>query len=397
MQSDQPISMRSDSTSKTQNITKTEIDNCLRKIKSKEKANKSIVSSPIYKAVLFLLIGLVISFLSQCKLSLTQFLLMRFIVKNRIRLLVYSAIYFLMGLISSISIKFKLTRIKPIHIIIGILYAANSAIYSYGYTHNHSEYPYFEYAYSVIITAMMIIGKEFKTKFKNIGLFTIIGIFLVICANILEIVVSAYYENDTSLLFIFFNKDHYNNGMCLLNAAIFTSILILYEKFLTTKEEISQGLPYIGAIAFGLLLLFGLIFESGHIPGIGRLRPIFILGYVGLMCSNVIVLLIVPHYIRRCSSFIMGSLSSMEILCGLVINAMFPGIIGKENQDLDVFWHYIGAILFIVGIILFLFEKMKNSKDINIEKVDDIQDQIQDIKLPLINNDNKSGNINDSN
>lgn len=397
MQSDLPISMRSDSTSKAQNITKTDIDNCLRKIKSEEKAKKSIVSSPMYKAVLFLLIGIVISFFAQCKLSLNQFLLMRFVVKNRIRLLIYATIYFLMGLIAAISIKFKFTRIKPIHIIIGVLYAANSAIYSYGYTHNHTEYPYFEYAYSVIITAMILIGKEFKTKFKNLGLLTIIGIFLVICANILEIVVSAYYENDTSLMFIFFNKDHYNNGMCLLNAAIFTSILILFEKCLTTKEEVSQSLPYIGAVAFGVLLLFGLIFESGHISGIGRLRTLFILGYVGLMCANVIVLIIVPHYIRKCSSFIVSALSSMEILCNLVINAMFPSIIGKSNQALDVFWHYIGAVLFIVGISIFLFEKMKNSKDIDIEKVEEIQNQIEDIKLPLINNDDiPSGNINDS-
>ena len=40
---------------------------------------------------------------------------------------------------------------------------------------------------------------------------------------------------------------------------------------------------------------------------------------------------------------------------------------------------------------------MKNSKDIDIEKVEEIQNQIEDIKLPLINNDdNPSGNINDS-
>ena len=65
-------------------LTKTDIDHRIHEMKNKS----SIESSTLYKTALFVVIGILIAFTSQCKLSLTSFIFSSFKVINRIRLLV---------------------------------------------------------------------------------------------------------------------------------------------------------------------------------------------------------------------------------------------------------------------------------------------------------------------
>lgn len=359
-------------------LTKTDIDHRIHQMKNKS----SIESTTLYKTALFVVIGILIAFTSQCKLTLTSFIFSEFKVNNRIRLLVYAFIYLCLFLFASFNIKFKYEKPKVTPIIIGILLSINSFIYAWGYSHNHTTYPYFEYIWSVIVISMIVLYKE-NNSFMKIS-----SVLIVLIASIVEMVVSAFFDDDTDIMYIFHNNDLYNNLICLFNAGVYTGILFLYEYSFETKEDIDNSLPYIGATSFITTLIPGLIKEATQVPGIFRLQLVFVFGYLGLTCIGVVILIIVPYYIRKCSSFVMSALSSMEILCGVIVSAVFPENIKTAQIGNGNIGHWIAGVMYIGGIGMYVYERMKDNKDEKKEKVK----EVPEMKLGLLI-DKESGSI----
>ena len=353
-------------------LTKTDIDHRIHEMKNKS----SIESSTLYKTALFVVIGILIAFTSQCKLSLTSFIFSSFKVINRIRLLVYAFIYLCLFLFASFNIKFKYQKPKVFPIIIGVLLSINSYIYAWGYSHNHTQYPYFEYMWSVIVISMIVLYKENNSFFK------MTSVLIVLVASIIEMVVSAFFDDDTDIMYIFHNNDLYNNLLCLFNAAVYTGILFLYEYSFETKEDIDNSLPYIGATSFITTLIPGLIKEATQVPGVSRLQIMFVFAYFGLTCIGVVILIIVPYYIRKCSSFVMSALSSMEILCGVIVSAVFPENIKTVQLGNGNIGHWIAGVMYIGGIGMYVYEKMRENKDDLVKKTD--VKEVPEMKLGLL-------------
>ena len=358
-------------------VLKDYVDILKNKEKKKEKKKKD---TPFHKSIIMIIIGILISFLSQCELSLAYKLLGNYVNWNKTKIIISTCEFLIFFILSSIINKFKYTEFNIIYLIISILYTINSYIYYYGYSRNSFHFPNIANFWTFIIITIYNLF-IFRNKLLRLPQFFFYGIFFGILGNIVQLL-SAYYhiiENtDDEFQFIFFYSDHRNNILALLSGISSSIIYILMEIYLNKKQKIINSLPHIGFYSFIFCLIIT-IFKSEFLS-IGSSFRVFpsnsLFYYFGLVILNIILLLLTPFYIHKCSALSYGIICSMEMSFKILIQVIFYRDERKSNIGVLFTLFF---FIFSLGFILFEIIKDNSENEINnfIEKKDLIEKFIE--------------------
>ena len=345
-----------------ENINPEQIESFIEKIKNNErKKQKKKMNTPFYQTVIMIILGIFISFFSQCEVSIANTLLEKYINWNKLKMIISTIEFFVYFIFSSIFAKFKYTKFKFIYLFISILYCIKNYIYYYGFTRNTFQFPSIANFWTFIILVCYNLYK-FRNKLYQLPQLYFIGIFFALLANIIQFI-SSYFEIKNNLddpfRFIFYYSDHRNNFLAFLSGLSTSLIYILMENYINERKEIINSLPHIGIYSFLFCLIITIYKkEFNHINSSRKIFPInYLIFYIGLVILNIIILFITPFFINKCSALVIGICCSMRLFFKFFINQIFK----TKHYQLTNPGHLFAFFFFILGIGFVCFEIMKDN------------------------------------
>ena len=277
-----------------ENINQEQIESFIEKIKNNErKKQKKKMNTPSYQTVIMIILGIFISFFSQCDVSIANTLLEKYINWNKLKMIISTIEFFVYFIFSSIFAKFKYTKFKFIYLFISILYCIKNYIYYYSFTRNTFQFPSIANFWTFIILVCYNLYK-FRNKLYQLPQLYFIGIFFALLANIIQFI-SSYFEIkknlDDPFRFIFYYSDHRNNFLAFLSGLSTSLIYILMENYINERKEIINSLPHIGLYSFLFCLIITIYKkEFNYINSSTKIFPInYLIFYIGLVILNIIL------------------------------------------------------------------------------------------------------------
>ena len=349
--------------------------------KDEKKKSKMKKNTPFFKTIIKILIGILISFLYQCKLSISYTLLGNYLNWNKLKLIISTCEFLIFFIFSSIINKFKYKEFNIIYLIISILYTIDSYIYYYGYSRNSFHFPNIANIWTFIFLIIYNLYK-FRDKLISLPQYFFYGIFLAILGNIIQLLAAFFHikENgNDDFQFIFYYSDHRNNILALISGLSSSLIYILMENNLKKNKKIKESLPHIAFYAFILCLIITIF--NGELSYINSISIIFqymnLFHFFAMVIINIIFLLLTPYYIHTCSALSFGIICSMEMTFKLLNQVIF--YITERSSNIGVIF---SLFFFIFGLGFIIFEIIKSNSDNEYENFK--QKNKKDLKEKLI-------------
>lgn len=352
-------------------------------LKNKEKKReKKQKKTPFYQTILIIMVGLIISFFSQCEITMTYELLGFYLNWNKSKIIISTFEFLIFFLFSSIYCKFKYTKFNIIYLIISILYTINSYIYYYRYSRNSFHFPNIANFWTFIILVIYNLFK-YRNNLLRIPKFFFYGMFLGILANIIQLITAYLYiganKND-EFQFIFHYSDHINNIYAIISGTSSSLIYILMENYLYKKKKIIDSLPHISFYSFILCLIICTL--NKEFSFIGSSLKIFpfksLCYYIVLIFINIILLIFTPFYIHKCSALSYGIICSAELCFKILIKFIF-----EKNEINLVVGFFFALLIFIFGLGFISYETIKDNSNY---EIDNFIEKEYDVKEKLIKN-----------
>jgi hypothetical protein len=353
-----------------------DLEDCLHEIQELERVKtKDKEKTPIPQSILFTLFGIISCFLSYIETSLLSNLFNSYTNKNidKSKMFLEDIKYILLFIISLIVIRLKLKKPQIYQVILPFLYSFISYSSTYLYSRNGQSFIILSKVFCLIIVSFFFcINNILKIKESQIYVLptkVYLGLLLTIIGIVIELVYTYFHtsiEGEDNIRFIFHYNDFRNYAISLSSGICYGVIIILFDVYCKSLENIFDTLFYIGLFSSIICFIISALYSeipkiTSTFSGFGGVQVNYYIVVIALYVFNIILQAIL---IKKCSMYSVAILISSQISIRIIVDMIkYRGSISNIFTIISLMLYFVGLFFICLHYITNIFnEKKKQNK-----------------------------------
>jgi hypothetical protein len=267
----------------------------------------------------------------------------------------------------------KLKKPQIYQVILPFLYSFISYSSTYLYSRNEQSFIILSKVFCLIIVSFFFcINNILKIKESQIYILptkVYLGLLLTIIGIVIELVYTYFHtsiEGEDNIRFIFHYNDFRNYAISLSSGICYGVIIILFDVYCKSLENIFDTLFYIGLFSSIICFIISVLYSeipkiSSTFSGFGGVQVNYYIVVVALYVFNIILQAIL---IKKCSMYSVAILISSQISIRIIVDMIkYRGSISNIFTIISLMLYFVGLFFICLHYITNIFnEKKKQNK-----------------------------------